>query len=109
MPLLSAQENIAMRATAERLRDHLTEMAGERGKRMEPVADGQELGWQRFELLGMLAAVNNERAALAEPPVDIRVIEQAERLACGHSDYALKYAWYCAEIVFGVSPLALEH
>jgi hypothetical protein len=103
---LTGREHQALRDTKGRLQGRFTELASERGKRMEH--NGRELAWQRHELLGMLAAVNNERAALGRPPVDIRVIELADQLACGHVDYADKWPWYCAEIVFGVFPLARE-
>jgi hypothetical protein len=107
---LAARQNESLLEAKGRLLERFTELAAERDKpgRQEFTADRKELRWQRYELLGMLAAVNNERAALGKPPVDIHVIELAEQQACGHVDYADKWPFYCAEIVFGVFPLVRE-
>ena len=107
---MTGAEHEQMRDTAALLGDRFTELAAERDKpvRQEYTADGTELRWQRYELLGMLAAVNNERAALGKPPVDLAAIRLADGQACGHVDYARKFPWYCAEIVHGVFPLVKE-
>jgi len=49
----------------------------------------------------LASAVNAERARRGLPPVDLKPIDRAERLACGHVDYALKYTLYCTEIALG--------
>jgi hypothetical protein len=105
---VNSQDADGLRKTKGRLLDRFTVLASERGQRMDFTAGGRELGWQRYELNGMLAAVNDERGALAKPAVDIAVIELAEQQACGHSDYADKWSFYCAEIVHGVFALARE-
>jgi hypothetical protein len=105
---LTGREHDALRETKRRLLDRFTELASERDMRQELTADGRGLTWQRYELDGMLTAVNAERAALHVPPVDISVIELADQVASGHCDYASKWAFYCAELVFGVFPLAPE-
>lgn len=103
---VTARENEALRECKRRLKERSGELAAERDApgRQEYTVDGTELRWQRFELLGMLEGVNNERAVLGRPPVGLDVVRLAERQACGHSDYADKWPWYCAAIVFGDLP-----
>jgi hypothetical protein len=110
MTTLTGREHGALIETKDRLLARFTELAAERDRptRQEYTADRKELRWQRHEKLGMLTAVNNERALLGKPPVGIAVIKLAEQQACGHSDYADKWPFYCAEIVFGIFPLARE-
>ena len=107
---MTGREHEQMRDTATRLGDRFTELAAQRGRpgRQEYTADRTELRWQRFELLGMLETVNNERAALGKPSVDLAAIRLADGQACGHVDYARKFPWYCAEIVYGVFPLVKD-
>lgn len=99
-----------LRAVKRRLKDRFTALSADRGKdgMHEFLPDGRTLRWQVRELRGMLAAVNSERRELGKPPVDEQAIRLAEQQACGHADYADKWPWYCAEIVYGVFPLARE-
>lgn len=55
-----------------------------------------------YERRQMLAAVNQLRAASNLPPATEAAVQRAELQACGHSDYAARYALYCAELVTGV-------
>jgi len=48
----------------------------------------------------VLHEVNRQRALLTYAPIKIEVIERAERLAVGHSDYISKYALAAADLVF---------
>ena len=48
--------------------------------------------------------VNRQRGQLAYDPVDIAVVERAERMAVGHSDYISKYAHTAADLVFRKEP-----
>jgi hypothetical protein len=107
---ITGREHERMRDTAARLRDHFAALAAERNKcgRDDFTADGHMLRWQEYELFGMLTAVNDERAELNKPPVAFPAVEKAERQAGGHSDYARKFSWYCAELVHGVFPLVQE-
>ena len=45
--------------------------------------------------------VNYQRGLRVLPPVDMEVIERAERLAVGHSDYVRKYAHAAADLALG--------
>ena len=47
----------------------------------------------------MLRVVNDLRALRDLTPVDIAIVERAERLAVGHSDYVSKYAHAAADLV----------
>ena len=107
---MTGSEHEQMRATAARLRDRFAELAAERNKcgRDDFTADGHMFRWQEYELFGMLTMVNDERAEINKPPVTMTAVEKAERQAGGHSDYARKFPWYCAEIIYGVSPLVKE-
>lgn len=98
----------AIRDTAAHLLGIFQRLAAQRTQREEVIpgrTGGQELAWHRYELNGMLAAVNLERAWVGDPAVVIDLIEQADQQACGHCDYAAKFTFYCAEIVYGISPL----
>ena len=55
--------------------------------------------WALFEQKTMLDAVNEERVARGLAPVALSLIQGVENFACGHVDYSLKFALYCAEIV----------
>ncbi|EPD84161.1 hypothetical protein HMPREF1529_02201 [Microbacterium sp. oral taxon 186 str. F0373] len=46
----------------------------------------------------MLAEVNDIRRSTGADPVTAEQIKNAERPAIGHSDYATKFALYCAEL-----------
>ena len=56
--------------------------------------------WIRAERACVLHEVNHWRALLSYAPLDISVVERAERLAVGHSDYVSKYACAAADLVF---------
>jgi hypothetical protein len=109
--MMTGREHEAMRDVSRRMLDRFTGLAARRDepRMQERTADGKSLRWQRYELLGMLEAVNSERGALGQPPVTIQAIESADGQARGHADYARKLAWYCAEIVYGAFPLINEH
>lgn len=102
--VMTGREHSAMLDSKQRLSDHFQDLAAQRDRRQQALSTG-ELAWQRFEILGMLSAVNNERDALGKPPVDADAVGLADRQACGHVDYATKFPFYCAEIVYGVFPL----
>ncbi|SDH42705.1 hypothetical protein [Microbacterium sp. 77mftsu3.1] len=71
--------------------------AAERDQR--PDFDGREPGWVLYERAQMHDAVNRLRARLGKPPVATEAIEGAERSACGHVDYAQKFALGAADLV----------
>ena len=56
--------------------------------------------WILAERECVMREVNRQRALLAYDPVGIAVIERAERLAVGHSDYVSKYSCAAADVVF---------
>lgn len=74
------------------------EASSERDQRQNFV-DGRYPEWVIYERQRMWETVNQERAKLGKPPVEISVVERVERIACGHVDYSSKYALYCAELV----------
>lgn len=63
---------------------------------------GTECEWVAWERQQMLDAVNAERAKRALPPAGHGAIENADRQAAGHVDYADEVALYCAEIALGI-------
>lgn len=56
--------------------------------------------WILAERECVMREVNHQRALLAYDPVGITVVERAERMAVGHSDYIAKYAHVAADLVF---------
>lgn len=60
--------------------------------------ESRELEWVVAERQRMLAEVNDIRRAAGAEPVTVEQIENAERPAIGHVDYATKFALYCAEL-----------
>jgi hypothetical protein len=68
------------------------------------IPGGQECEWVGFERFAMLAVTNNVRRRRGLPEVSQDDIARVEQQACGHSDYARKYAMYCAELALGVEP-----
>lgn len=56
--------------------------------------------WILAERGAVMREVNRQRALLAYNPVGIEVVERAERMAVGHSDYISKYAHAAADLVF---------
>ena len=55
--------------------------------------------WIRLEREAVWDAVNRERAKLGKGPICIDYVEAQEKLAIGHTDYAAKWAYRCAELV----------
>jgi hypothetical protein len=61
---------------------------------------GNVPAWVVHERKCMVEAVNEHRIALGKNPVDMETfIRKAENPAVGHSDYAHKFALYCAFLV----------
>lgn len=60
-----------------------------------------ELGWVIHERELMHQETNRYRAGRGLPPVDLAEVARVERQAEGHSDYASKFALYCAELAVG--------
>lgn len=60
------------------------------------------LDWIDVELDVMHHAVNCERSKHGLPDLDRTVIVRASALAAGHSNYASKFALYCAELALGM-------
>lgn len=59
-----------------------------------------ELAWVIYERKCMFDAVNEYRMALKKNPIDVAtLVNKAENQAMGHSDYAHKFALYCAFLV----------
>ena len=57
--------------------------------------------WVRMERATMTRAVNERLWSLGLPSCDPADVERAECSACGHSDYAAKWAIGCADIIRG--------
>lgn len=55
--------------------------------------------WQNAELMVVWRATNEERTRLCKGPVSLVDVEKAERQACGHIDYSLKWALECEKLV----------
>lgn len=47
----------------------------------------------------LLAAINAERTQRHKPAITLDTLERTEQLALGHTDYATKFPFYCAELV----------
>jgi hypothetical protein len=63
--------------------------------------DGQTVeAWILAERECVMREVNRQRGLLAYEPVGIEIVERAERMAVGHSDYVSKYAHAAADLVF---------
>jgi hypothetical protein len=56
--------------------------------------------WILAERECVMAEVNRQRGLLAYDPVGIVIVERAERMAVGHSDYISQYAHAAADLVF---------
>lgn len=87
----------------ERLQGVLQRVSHDRDQRPEFVdkskGRGTEPAWVVFEREQMHEAVTKERAKLGKGPIPLKEIERVEQLAVGHTDYADKFALYCAELV----------
>lgn len=81
----------------------LVTAAEDRDKREQfvPRLDGKgtEPAWAAHERELLHGAINQERAQRSKKPIDLAEVASVEQLALGHSDYAQKYAFYCAELV----------
>jgi hypothetical protein len=95
---MTAVQRIALRdrmlhtfEAAAKLRDRRPEIVDDHG-RPEPA-------WVLYERAQMLVTINQARREQGKAPLADDTVMRAERLACGHVDYAEKYALYCAEIV----------
>ncbi|MFJ4902902.1 hypothetical protein [Streptomyces sp. NPDC088727] len=79
----------------------LERAAEERELRPElvPGPDGPECQWVAYERTKMLMAVNASRSERGLKEVTEKAVIKVERLAVGHSDYTLKYAIGCADLV----------
>jgi hypothetical protein len=96
---VDVQEKLGLR---DRLLSKLEQAMRVRSKRQRYVPDGHgrtEPGWVAFERTVMAAAVEAERRARGLLDASAERLRRAERLAVGHTDYAEKFALYCAEIV----------
>jgi len=71
----------------------------------DPLEGRNSLEWVIFERQTMLAEVNRLRAERGLDPVDEKRVLQVEQMACGHVDYARKFALYCAELADGVEEI----
>jgi len=78
----------------------LQEAAKHRDQRPDPIGD--ELGWVVYEREQMATAINAARTNRGLGPVTLKDVARVEQQACGHVDYASKYALYCAEMAIGI-------
>lgn len=70
------------------------------GSVIDPVDGFPVPEWVILERNAVLAAVNGIRGDAKLAPIDsTTLVKKAERLACGHCDYTLKYALYAAELI----------
>lgn len=67
-----------------------------------PTRNGQDEKWIIDMQLAMLAETNRLRDLQGLTPVGLKDIEDVEQMALGHSDYASKFALYCAELAMGL-------
>lgn len=77
--------------------------AHQRHKR-EQIVDGPygaEFAWVGYEAKRMLNLVNEIRASRGLDPATLEQVRRIEQSACGHSDYADKYALRCAFLALG--------
>jgi hypothetical protein len=56
--------------------------------------------WHDREIEFMHELVNAERKKLGRSEISRNLVERAESCASGHTDYALKFALYCRDLVF---------
>lgn len=62
------------------------------------------VNWLAPEIRAMHDVVTSIRAAHGLPPLNEDAVYKADLLAAGHSDYASKFALYCAELALGLKP-----
>ncbi|MFF8932398.1 hypothetical protein ACF1AO_34610 [Streptomyces longwoodensis] len=90
----------SLKAAADCLRATLAGAQEQREQRPDVVEgpDGPECEWAAYERIRMHEKVNEIRAERGLPAVPAEDILRVERQAVGHSDYSLKFAFYCAEL-----------
>lgn len=90
----------SLKAATDVLRSTLARAQEERDQRPDLVdgPDGPECQWAAYERTRMHEKVNEIRAERSLLPVPLEDILAVERKAVGHSDYSLKFAFYCAEL-----------
>ena len=81
----------------------LREAAQHRDERWDKVAGpyGSAPGWLVYEAEQMLSLVNELRTENELEPATLEQVLRVERSACGHIDYADKYALRCAFLALG--------
>lgn len=91
---------MSLKAATDCLRATLATAQEERAQRPDLVngPDGPECEWTAYERTRMHDTVNAIRAERGLPALPVDDIVRVERLAVGHSDYSLKFAFYCAEL-----------
>lgn len=89
------REAFAVRRLHEELREVL---AGVHAKR-----DTRTPAWVLAELQAMCDAVNVIRLERGRPLVTVQEVERVETGALGHTDYASKFALYCAELALEIN------
>jgi hypothetical protein len=90
----------SLKAATDCLRATLTSAQAERDQRPALVdgPDGPECEWAAYERTRMHEKVNEIRANRGLSAITVEDILRVERQAVGHSDYTLKFAFYCAEL-----------
>lgn len=94
-------------AVRDELLKRLRAAAKHRDTRPELDANG-EPAWVAYERQVMHEEVNAYRRDAGLPEIDLAEVARVERQACGHVDYADKYALYCAELACGIGPRELK-
>lgn len=89
-----------LKDTTDHLYGILLKAMNQREQRFDlvPGPDGVEFEWAAYERSCMHEAVNVLRASRSLDQLPIEEVIRVERTASGHSDYARKYAFYCAEL-----------
>ncbi len=101
---LTNAEYAEVRAAQDEIYATLTATMAERGQRADIVQDGARFNpaWLVHERETMLAAVNAERRRRGLDDVDVSEVIGVEEQACGHIDYAAKWAYGCARLAVGL-------
>lgn len=105
---MSAALNQSLRDLAAQFRAALVTAQEERADRPDviTIANGEsELAWVFYERAVIHREVNWVRTAAGLPEIPIEAVKRVEQSACGHVDYTAKYAFYCAELALGCSPI----
>jgi hypothetical protein len=101
---LTGAEYTDLVAVREQLHTVLGAAMDERRERDAIVQDGANFNpaWVVYEREAMLATVNAERRGRGLDKVDVSEVMAAEEQACGHVDYAAKWAAGCARLAVGL-------